>query len=190
MNIFKRSTRCKRCQEPLEGENLKIGFCGRCAEAEFKKLKKRILKSLAKGAVLVILALAAWRYACSGWYTGEYGEVVIPLWAWVIKLKPEKLESILHPSLLRGGLVLLYVFCLPFSSYVDFGYKTYRHDAEQRLSGGDPLVYRQVLQSNSQRMDDVGIFIIQTLIALVSGPFFLIYRLYQWRQLSGYLKRH
>ena len=72
----------------------------------------------------------------------------------------------------------------------EFGYKTYRHDAERQLSGGDPLVYSQVIRSNNQRMDDVGIFIIQTLIALVSGPFFLIYRLYQWRRLSGYLKNH
>jgi len=190
MNIFKSSPRCRMCQEPLEGENLRIGLCDRCAEAEFKELKKRILKSLAGGAALVILVLAARRYACSSWYTGEYGEVVIPLWAWAIKLGPEKFESIMYPSLLYGGFVLLYAFCLPFSSYVEFGYKTYRHEAEQRLSGGDPLVYSQVIRSNNQRMDDVGIFIIQTLIALVSGPFFLIYRLYQWRRLSGYLKSH
>ena len=167
MKIFKRSTRCKRCQEPLEGENLKFGFCDRCVEAEFKKLKKQVWKSLAGGAALVILVLAARHYACSNWYAGEYGEVMIPLWAWVIRLKPEKFKLLLHPSLLRGGFLLLYVFCLPFSSYVEFGYKTYRHDAERQLSGGDPLVYSQVIRSNNQRMDDVGIFIIQTLIALV-----------------------
>lgn len=188
MYFFKRRTRCRRCQEALEGENLKIGCCDRCVEAEFRELKKRIPKSLAGGVVLLILVLAARHYACSSWYTGEYGEVVIPLWAWVLKLKPEKFESLMYPSLLRGSFVLLYVFCLPFSSYVEFGYKTYRHEAEQRLSGGDPLVYRQVISSSGQRMDDVGIFIIQTLVALVSGPFFLIYRLHQWRQMSKYLK--
>lgn len=54
-----------------------------------------------------------------------------------------------------------------------FEYRTHRHEAKKQLSGGDPLVYHQAVRFNNQRMDDVGMFIIQTLIALAFGPFFL-----------------
>lgn len=189
MGILRKRTRCRRCQAPLEGETLRIGFCDGCVEAETRKLKKRMQKSLAIGAALVIFLLAARQYACSVWYTGEYGEAVIPVWCFALRLKQEWFETIMYPSALGGGLMLLYVFCLPFSSYVEFGYKTYRHDAEKQLSTGDPRVYGQVMHSSGQRMDDVGIFIAATLLALVSGPFFFVYRLYQWRELSGYLRR-
>lgn len=190
MGILRRRTRCRRCQAPLEGENLRIGCCDGCVAAEERELKKRIQKSLVGGVVLVVLLLAARHYACSAWYMGEYGEVIVPVWTFVLRFKPERFEAIMHPSALYGGLMLLYAFCLPFSSFVKLEYQTHRHEAEKQLSGGDPLVYHQVVQFNNQRTDDVGMFIISFLIALVSGPFSFVYKLYQWRQMSGYLKSH
>ncbi len=65
MGILRRRTRCRRCQAPLEGETLRIGFCDGCVEAEMRELKKRMQKSLAIGTALVIFLLAARQYACS-----------------------------------------------------------------------------------------------------------------------------
>lgn len=94
----------------MEGENLKIGCCDRCVEAETKERKKQLQKSLIGGTAMVILLLAARHYACSNWYKGDYGEVIVPLWAFVLRFKPERFEAIMYPSALYGGLMLLYAF--------------------------------------------------------------------------------
>lgn len=187
--FFQKRTTCRQCSAKLSGENLRLGFCDGCAEREVKKLQKRIRNaSIGSVAILAVLLLLR-HYACTASYIGEYGELIVPIWAFALRLKPESFYGIMYPSSISGFLIPILIVFAPFSSLVQIDYKTHRHSAEQQLSGGDPLVYRYAIQSNQQRTDDVGLFIFSVCLAVVSGPFFFVYRLYKWRQLSGYLKK-
>lgn len=106
-----------------------------------------------------------------------------------LALNANSFNRIMNCSILMKVWIVVFCFSLPFSSFVKIEYKTYRHKAEQELYQVGTYVGNMSASSNHQRMDDAGLFIVSLLVSAVSGPFFLIYRLYKMVQIGRYIKR-
>lgn len=191
--LFKKPDKCKCCQKPLSGENLRIGYCDECADREIDKLKKRVLISGIAGVVLVVLVFAAIYYARTNYYISEEygykGDVFVPVIFGKLAFNLKSFNRITNLSTSGRILLGLFCFCVPFSSYVQLEYKTYRHKAESNLYKMDAFTANLAAGSNSQRMDDAGFFIMSLVVSAVSGPYFLVYRVYQLLKLTNYKKK-
>lgn len=191
--LFKKPDKCKNCQKPLSGENLRIGYCDECAGREIVKLKKRVLISGIAGVVLVVLVFAALHYARTNYYISEEygykGDVFVPVIFGNLAFNLKSFNRITNLSTSGQILLGLFCFCVPFSSFVPLEYQTYRHKAEDKLYQMDVFTINVAATSNNQRLDDVGFFIMSLMISAVSGPYFLVYRVYQLLKLTNYKKK-
>lgn len=191
-NPFKKDGKCKVCQKPLSGGNVRIGYCDECAEKEYGKLKKRVLISTVIGIVLVVLVFCAYRYAGSTYFIsddyGYKGDIFIPVPFGHLVFNAKSFNRIMNYSVPVRILFLFFCFCIPFSSLIQLEYKTHRHQAELDLYKADHLSGSIAAGTNSQRMDDAGLFIMSLLFSAVSGPYFFIYRFYMLIRLTDYKK--
>ena len=185
--------KCKKCFVPLGGEFIRLGYCETCIADEFTRLKKRIIRSALIGACLTAFLIAAYHYMQMNYFRSEMrgyeGDIFIPVFQGFLALNANSFNRIMNCSILMKVWIVVFCFSLPFSSFVKIEYKTYRHKAEQELYQVGTYVGNMSASSNHQRMDDAGLFIVSLLVSAVSGPFFLIYRLYKMLQIGRYIKR-
>lgn len=187
-NPFKKGGKCKVCQKALSGANIRIGYCDECAEKEYGKLKKRILISTVIGIMLAALVFCIYYYICSTYFiSDEYGykgDIFIPVPFGHLVFNAKSFNRIMNYTVPVQILLLFFCFCMPFSSLIQLEYKTHRHQAELDLYKVDHLIGSMAARTNSQRMDDAGMFIISLLLSAVSGPYFFVYRLYMLIRLA------
>lgn len=139
---IQKSGRCKRCQEELVGENVKLGFCDSCAPKEAAKLKKRLIRSALAGIALILIVTGIRSYCCSVYYMGQHGEVLVPVLGMTLMFKESSFHNLFYPSTVRAAVIMAICFLAPFGSWVQIEYNTYRHKAEQDLYKVDPFTGR------------------------------------------------
>ena len=185
---------CKNCNEILSENDQKLGFCQKCLPESYQKLKRRILLSAVSGILLAAALVGIYFYVRETAYVsdvyGYEGDIFVPVFWGHLAFNARAFHRIMNYPAGINALILLFFFCIPFSSYVKIEYKTHRHSAEQELYQIGGFSGRMAAETNQQRMDDVGLFIASVLISSISGPFFLLYRFFRLKQFSDHLSQN
>lgn len=184
---------CKKCYTPLTGKFRTLGVCERCLPSELDKIRKRLVISAAAGLFLALLLAGVYVYALKTHYVsdmrGYEGDIFVPVFSFHLAFNPRTFERMMNYSVGLKAFWEFFVFCIPFSSFVKLEIKTKRHEMEQKLYEIGDLGAKLAASSNNQRMDDAGMFLMSLMVSAVSGPFFLVYRLYKLAQFSSYVKK-
>ena len=183
--------KCKSCYTPLQGANIRIGICDKCAEKELAQIKKRLVISFALGFGLIAAVILFGNYVQSNVaYIKDDGLEIamIPLFVWDVRLNAMSVRQMLNPSAIGKFLLFAVCFFFPFTSYIKIELKTYRHQAEASLWKRGAT--RDIVNAtNTTRSEDAGLFIAEVILSAISGPYFFVRRLYRFWQLSKYLKQ-
>ena len=188
-NLFAKYEHCKTCFKQLYSENKRIGLCDNCAEKEKLKLKKRMIISSIFGIILVvIIALIPYYIYKANAVEGEataytyYG-----LFAYERNAIRAAFNNLSPSGFIKLGLI---VFLLPFASYVSIDLTSSRHQATLDLHSTNQYYHygRGGAGGSSQGMEKAVSVLISIIISAVSGPFFFVYRLFKYRQISDHLK--
>ena len=179
----KRAKRCNSCYLVLREENTHIGFCKECAVKAFAKMKKRILLSGLIGLNIIGLMFLATQYAGANAYMNveswDQRIYVYIIGEFYLPLHEQTYEAIVNPSILGLMIVGFMGFCLPFASYVKVNIFSPSETARNIKYFGDQKGNEAEFFGNS---------VLSFLFLFISGPFFLIHRLWKLWQLSDYLK--
>jgi len=188
--MTKETINCPRCYDSMSIDNAKIGVCDKCAEKELQAIPKRIKKSFVISILLVAAVLLLCQYCRTNAFMAadpkEQDNIFLPILFGTVKFRKAAFLSMIYPSKIGGTVFLLICFFAPFSSFIQIQYNTYRHTAEAKLFSGG-LIFRDLTGTNATKMDDAGIFIVNVLLSLLSGPFMFVYRFWRWRQLKQYM---
>ncbi|MBQ6835204.1 MAG: hypothetical protein IJO55_12430 [Lachnospiraceae bacterium] len=185
--ITQETINCPRCYDSMGIDSAKIGVCDKCAEKELKAIPKRIVKSFVISILLVTAVLLLCQYCRTHAYVSadpkEQDNIFLPYLFGTMRFRKAAFMNMIYPTKLGGAIFLLICFFAPFSSFIQIPYNTYRHTAEAKLFSGG-LIFRDLTGTNATKMDDAGIFIVNVLLSLLSGPFMFVYRFWRWRKLK------
>jgi len=181
--------RCFLCRRFLSDTQKQTGFCADCALLEIKKMKRRIRVSAIIGAALVAMVFSAVYYARVTSFELD-GNIFVPVFFGYLSYNSHAFSALIYPEPLYSLLFALLCFFAPFADRVNLQYETHRNQAELDLYKSEPLTGRMVASSGTHRMDSAGVFMVEILLSIISGPLFFVYRPIKILQLSNYVKKY
>lgn len=187
MKNMNQTEKCRSCYIQLPESNQAIGVCDTCAEKECRELKKRMKKSCVLGILLLLFQICLRSYVRRHYVDVDGLTVAIQTLMGPVRLSSRAFYEMFFPSQYGEILFLAFCFFLPFSQLTYISLSPVKDRAIRKLQSQDALVAHRINRTSAYNYDDLGIFVLAVLLAVVAGPFWFVYRVLRIRRLERHL---